>query len=197
MSLKFAFNRVKTTNPNFGAVHNDILNRQAEVLPGMDLWGTFLGLFGIGSSEFILVATGEVADVNQKLLAVDGVESVQSLQIEPTVRPLTQEPCTREGLYVFRFFDVLHKDVDEIARLSKEAWEFFEKADDYQAIPQGLFCQQDRSEERGLMLLCTWYDGLTSWQTSRAPDPRASANFRTRAAMTLGTKAYATRLITT
>lgn len=196
MALKFAFNRVTTSNQGFGEVHNDILNRRDQILPNMGVWGTFLGLFGIGSSEFVLVATGEVAGIDKRLLEVEGVESVQSLQLEPTVRPLTTEPRTKEGLYVFRFFDVFHKDVDEIARLSKEAWTYFEEADDYQAVPQGLFCQQDRSQEQGKMLLCTWYDGLTSWQTSRAPDPRASKNFRTRGAMTLGTKAYATRLIT-
>jgi hypothetical protein len=45
------------------------------------------------------------------------------------------------------------------------------------------------------MLLCTWYDGLESWQLSREPAPEAATNFRRRHALTLGTIAYATRLI--
>lgn len=196
MSIKFAINRVRTSDPVFRNVRDRILEQKADVLPNMNVWGTFLGLFGIGSNEFILVTSGEVADVNERLQAVEGVTNVHSLLLEPTVRPETDEPRSKGGLYVFRFFEVLHKDVDEIARLSNEAWTYFEDAEDYQAVPQALFCQQDRSKEQGKMLLCTWYDGLNSWQTSREPDPRASANFRARAALTLGTVAFATRLIT-
>jgi hypothetical protein len=46
------------------------------------------------------------------------------------------------------------------------------------------------------MLLLTWYDGLGSWQTSRQPAPDARENFRRRHALTAGTIAYATRLLT-
>jgi hypothetical protein len=46
------------------------------------------------------------------------------------------------------------------------------------------------------MLLVTWYDGLESWQTSRAPDPAAVENFKRRRALTDGTVALATRLST-
>jgi len=41
----------------------------------------------------------------------------------------------------------------------------------------------------------TWYDGLNSWQASRQPAPEAAQNFRRRAQLTLGTVAYATRLV--
>ena len=46
------------------------------------------------------------------------------------------------------------------------------------------------------MLLVTWYDGFDSWQNSRNPDPAARENFRRRHALTTGTIAYATRLLT-
>lgn len=45
------------------------------------------------------------------------------------------------------------------------------------------------------MLLCTWYDGLNSWQRSRTPAPEATENFRRRHALTSGTIAFATRLL--
>ena len=83
-----------------------------------------------------------------------------------------------------------------IAALSKEAWTTFEDTDDYRAEPQALFCQRDRSQKEGRMLLLTWYDGLESWQTSRQPAPAATQNFRRRHQLTRGTIAYATRLLT-
>ena len=86
-------------------------------------------------------------------------------------------------------------DVEEIAALSQEAWTTFEDTDAYRAEPQGLFCLADRSDERGVMLLLTWYDGLGSWVTSRRPAPAARENFVRRHALTAGTIAYATQLI--
>jgi hypothetical protein len=94
-----------------------------------------------------------------------------------------------------RFFEIANKDVEEIAELSREAWETFEATDDYRSEPPALFCQADRSSERGRMLLVTWYDGLESWQTSRNPHPEARERFRRRHTMTQGTIAYATRLL--
>ena len=111
------------------------------------------------------------------------------------MRPTDREPPTRPGLYVFRFFDVNNADVDEIAKLSFEAWTTFETTDAYRAQPQGLFCQNDRTDVRGIMLLCTWYDGLESWQTSRSPPAEAADNFRRRHQLTFGTIAYAANLV--
>jgi hypothetical protein len=45
------------------------------------------------------------------------------------------------------------------------------------------------------MLLCTWYDGFASWETSRAPAAAARENFRRRHALTASTWAIATRLV--
>ncbi len=162
----------------------------------ISLWGKFFGLFGLGSNELIVVTYGAVSDVNERLNSLDSVDSVATLLLVPTARPTTDEQRTKEGLYVFRRFAVNHKDVEEIADLSKEAWKSFENTDEYQAIPQALFCQGDRSQERGTMLLVTWYDGLNSWQTSRTPPGNAGENFRRRGQITLSTTATATRLLT-
>ena len=125
-----------------------------------------------------MVTSGEAAGVGRVASSLPEVVSAETLLLEPTVRPTTDEPRTREGLYVFRFFDVAHKDVDEIAEISLEAWEHFENVDRYRAIPQGLFRQHDTSAANGKMLLCTWYDGLPSWQESRTPPGPASERFR-------------------
>ena len=124
-----------------------------------------------------------------------GFQVVEQHALVPTVRPTSFAPLTRPGLYVFRFFDVRNGDIEEIAALSQEAWTSFEATDAYAAEPQALFCQADRSDERGVMLLLTWYDGLASWQASRRPPPAARENFQRRHMLTAGTIAYATRLV--
>ena len=169
---------------------------KATPLPdGVDVWGAFFGLFGIGSNELVLVLHSDTLTATDDLVAGAGFEVVEQHALVPTVRPKAFAPLTRPGLYVFRFFDVRNADVEEIAALSNEAWTTFEDTDAYAAEPQALFCQADRSDERGVMLLLTWYDGLVSWQTSRRPAPEAMENFRRRHALTAGTIAYATRLV--
>ncbi len=163
---------------------------------GSDVWGAFSGLFGIGSNELVLVLHGDARAATRAVTGA-GFEVVEQHALVPTIRPSAFAPLTRQGLYVFRFFDVRNADVGEIAALSGEAWTSFEVSDAYEAEPQGLFCQADRRDERGVMLLLTWYDGLGSWQTSRKPAPEARANFQRRHELTAGTIAYATRLVTT
>lgn len=194
----YAFSRLRSTQRDFRGVYDRLrANAYASLAPA-SAWGCFGGLFGVGSNELIVVSYGaaaHVAGVESALAALDDVASAETLLLEPTVRPTEDAPRSREGLYVFRFFDVLHKDVDEIAQLSFEAWKDFENSGDYSAVPQALFRQADVSAAAGKMLLCTWYDGLNSWQASRTPPGGAGERFRRRHAMTRGTIAYATRLL--
>ena len=182
--------RVRAQGRTWAAAHERL---NASHLGG-EVWGVFSGLFGIGSNELVLVLHGN-GEAPTESLAAAGFEIVESHLFVPTVRPASFVPVSRPGLYVFRFFDVAHGDVDEIARLSNEAWTTFEAADAYAAEPQALFAQADRSAPAGVMLLVTWYDGLESWQTSRAPAPEAAENFLRRRELTQGTIAYATTLV--
>ena len=163
------------------------------------LWGVWEGLFGVASNELILIAAAAGARAAEDFVEPLGelplaIQDVRLLA--PTVRPDGTAPCERPGLYVFRFFDVDTADMDEVARLSRQAWETFENSESYRSQPQGLFRPADGDLESGRMLLVTWYDGLESWQTSRRPAPEAMENFQRRRALTHGTVALATRLVT-
>ena len=158
-------------------------------------WGAFQPLFGLASNQMILVHFGDVYDIEHNLRSFEHVNQITTMFLQPKVRPTEHATRTREGVYVFRFFSVNNRDVETIANLSNEAWTYFEDTKDYQAVPQALFADADLSKSQGTMLLCTWYDGLTSWEVSRTPDPKATENFRQRHELTLGTKPYATRLI--
>ncbi len=193
----FCFTRAKARERDWRA----LFDRLQAAAPAADIgvWGAWSGLFGIGSNELVLMTTADArvdhaAMLDAWLTRGSGAIVEQHLLVA-TARPSDARPLTRPGLYVFRFFDVHNADVDAIVALSREAWTTFETTQAYRAEPQGLFCQRDRNDARGVMLLCTWYDGLESWQLSREPAPEAATNFRRRHALTLGTIAYATRLI--
>ncbi len=150
-------------------------------------WGVFAGLFGFARNELYRVTafTGEVPPADR--------HCVTSEIWAPTVRPVSDEPCTRSGLYVFRRFHVLERDVDEVVALSAEAWRTFEHGDDYAAQPMGLFRPAADADGIVRLMLVTWYDGFASWETSRTPAPEARENFARRHALTLTTYAVATR----
>ena len=193
--MDYAFTRLTCAGRDHRAAYDRLRADGAAALAPAKVWGFFHGLFGVASNELIAVAYGDVGGVQAALAGLPAVRRAQTLALEPTVRPAIHEPRSREGLYVFRFFDVRHEDVDEIASLSFDAWRDFENGGDYAAVPQALFRQSDRSAAAGKMLLCTWYDGLNSWQASRTPPGRAAERFRRRHALTQGTIAYATRLL--
>lgn len=202
MALERAFHWIRLKGPrrNWQPAYQQLeqITLPALAERGASLWGAFHGLFGIGSNELVMVTSWPMSEDPTIAIALpDDIARVQELVLVPTVRPADDRPLTRAGLYVFRFFEVRNADVEEIAELSNTAWTTFEDSSAYAAEPQGLFCERDRSRERGVMLLLTWYDGLNSWQTSRQPHPDAVANFRRRHELTYGTIAYATRLIET
>ena len=198
----YCYTRLKGAQRNWQPLFDHFTSTTLPALAqvGVQRWGAWSGLFGIGSNELVLMTFADAAIDHVRLLnahiANAPASIVEQHLLEPTVRPESASVLTRPGLYVFRFFDVNSADVDEIAQLSREAWTTFESAASYRAEPQGLFRLSDRSIAAGLMLLCTWYDGLESWQVSREPPPEAAENFRRRHALTRGTIAYATRLIT-
>jgi hypothetical protein len=201
MNATFCFTRLKGRERNWQPLAESLV--QAVLPPlarhGVRRWGIWSGLFGIASNELVLMTSADAAVRHYALLneriAAAPCTIVEQHLLRPTVRPTDREPPARPGLYVFRFFDVNNADVDEIAKLSLEAWTTFETTDAYRAQPQGLFCQNDRTDARGIMLLCTWYDGLESWQTSRSPPPEAAGNFRRRHQLTFSTIAYAADLV--
>jgi len=196
----FCYTRLRSADRNWQPLYSGLRANALTPLSnrGVQTWGAFSGLFGIASNELVLMTAAEQPDHAAQLntqLHMLPCTVVEQHVLAATVRPLAATPLTRPGLYVLRFFDVNNSDVDEIAALSQQAWTTFETATAYRSQPQGLFCLHDRSDVRGIMLLCTWYDGFESWQVSREPPPAARANFQRRHELTFGTNAVATRLI--
>jgi len=167
--------------------------RSALSADGIGHFGVFAPLFGLASNELYLVTHADKTHSPAKYLQSTNLDILESIDLVPTVRPVDHSPRTVPGIYVFRWFEVYKRDVDEIVRLSREAWVTFEGGFDTEV--QGLFAEPDRSGERGKMLLITWYRDLSVWQASRRPAAEARENFRRRAQLTIEAKPIATGLV--
>lgn len=198
----YEFIRIKDRNRN--GILNTVEIISTQILPeaeqsGYSLYGVFFGLLGMVSNELYLVVMREdnapMLDERRSisnLVERHGLSLQERYHLCPTVRPAEHTMRSRDGIYVFRWFDVLNRDVDEIVRLSDEAWASFEEGFDSEI--QGLFAECDRSNEQGKMLLLTWYQNLTVWEASRQPSNEARDRFRRRHDLTIETIAIATRL---
>jgi hypothetical protein len=198
----FHWARLRTNERNFAALAEQLSNSTMPALAslGGKAWAVANGLFGLWTNELLLVTTWPRDADASTLLArslPEGAEIGEQHDFIPTARPHDDSPLTRPGLYVHRFFEIRNADVDRFVTLSDDAWNTFENTSEYEAQPQGLFCELDRSREYGLMLLVTWYDRLESWERSRTPPPEAETNFRARATLTRRSMAFATRLVGT
>lgn len=124
-------------------------------------------MFGVAGNEVIVVTSSATSHdlrggVAQAVSAWNSVEIADEHLIAPTRRPSGTSRLTREGLYVFRYFEMLRSDVDDFIRLSEQGWLSFEHADEFETEPEGLFIREDPEPERAAMLPVTWYDGLAS-----------------------------------
>jgi hypothetical protein len=223
--LKVLHVRIRAPQPWMASA--PVLEAALSAWPHGVCMGVFMGLFGLGNHELLVMlslrdeqhknddrlqadpAQDRAQELSQDLsseafrslthLLPPGFEVTQWQSMQATVRPHTDAPFDRAGVYVFRWFFMPQAHIDEAVALSVAGWETFERQDDldasegYRTEPMGLFALRS-DKESGALLLVTWYDSMTSWERSRTPDPRATANFRRRAALTTSIVAYATRL---
>ncbi|MGK0171632.1 MAG: hypothetical protein ACI9W2_003362 [Gammaproteobacteria bacterium] len=146
-------------------------------------FGIFPAYFGLATNELYWVVMREELSLNlSEAIESTGISVVHAYDFVPTVRPTGHQEPTREGLFVFRWFSIENKDVNEIAELSETAWQTFESGFDTEV--QGLFAEANRDSNEGTMLLLTWYKGFDVWFDSRTPAAAARENFLKRHALT-------------
>lgn len=163
--------------------------------------GLFMGLFGLSNQDLFAMLSlarsvdqGEQATADLRCRLPADIELVDCQPLLATVRPRTDAPLTRAGIYIFRFYDVLAEDVDEVVTLSDTTWQGWKGENAYPGEPMGLFRFADSTLEHGRMLLLTWYDTMTSWESSRSSHISVSANLTRREMLSRSITAYATRL---
>jgi hypothetical protein len=194
--------KIKDTNSN--GILNMVKTINGQILPeakasGYSLYGIFFGLFGLATNELYLMAmredegpsSGGITPLSQ-LIPEHNFNLRENYQLSPTVRPTEHTMRTRDGIYVFRWFNIFNRNVDEIVKLSDEAWVLFEGG--FESEIQCLFAERDRSQEQGRMLLLTWYRDLSVWEASRRPPEEARKRFLKRHKLTIEAIPIATRL---
>ena len=162
---------------------------------GHTTFGLFPGLFGLATNELYWVLMSEPgASDPASAIESSGLTICDHKSLVPTVRPTDHVARTEPGVYVFRWFKVRNKDVDEIAALSEQAWRTFEAG--FDTAVQGLFAEAERETDNneGTMLLITWYRDLSVWQDSRQPATEARELFKKRHQLTKEARPIATRL---
>ena len=157
------------------------------------VWGVWSGLFGLANNELIVITLVDNLDLRKPW--PDEFEVVDEQLMLATERPNSVSPPSLQGLYVFRSMETESKNIDEIVRLSAQAWKTFEINEEYRSQPIGLFKPRNPGAVSTMWLL-TWYDGFKSWEKSRYPHAEAKKAFTKRHALLAKTSAIATRLVT-
>lgn len=166
---------------------------------GGELYGMWSPIFGLASNQLILMTSWDSPDgvtqhVTEMLTALDGIVSVAHHMVVPTVRPTTNTPPSKPGLYVHRWFLMEPGHVDEAVELSNTAWETFEHTFEAEVI--GFFRTIEPQTELSELMLLNWYPNLAAWEASRnlSLAPEARQRFRRRLELSKEMRAIATSL---
>lgn len=161
-------------------------------LTGGRTLGLFTAQLGWEASEAVILAR---ANGEGPVTLSDGAlaQSLETVSMTPTARPLSGAMLRPGGVWVHRRFDVKASDVEPFVALSVSAWPDFEARFDAQIF--GLFrLDAPPGAEEASLLLITRYGDHGVWEASRDPTTEAMQTFLRRAALTLRTQAASTLL---
>jgi hypothetical protein len=154
------------------------------------LYGLWTGQLGYASNEAVLMTAWPVsarADSDEALAGCTAVVEAEPTLLVPTLRPTDPGPPRGPGMFVFRWFDIQAEALDEVIRLSGEAWSTFESS--FDARVWGLFRALDATPGHERLLLLTRYADYAVWEASRRveADPEAWKRFLRRHELTYST----------
>ena len=140
---------------------------------------------GLSESQLILMATWPEQDpqfstLDSTLAALDGISEVKSQVLVPIYLAQGLTVPTEAGFYVHREELYHPRDVDEVVRLSTEAWDTWEST--FGTRVTGLFRQSGDPGNVARLLRIVWYRSYDGWVDSRDPerDPEARRRFAAR-----------------
>jgi hypothetical protein len=128
-------------------------------------WRSMVGL-GIGRDEGIAM-TAWPDEATARAAAAPGapVTDCERQILNATVRPVTDEAPTYEGVYVFRWFDVPAAEWQNFCDLSDAAWPNMESV--FDANICGFWRHVDTPAPNSKTLLLTRYGDLSVWEATR------------------------------
>jgi hypothetical protein len=134
---------------------------------------------------------GPSGRADRALNVLDEVIRVRTRSFRSTVRPERVSELSRPGFYVHRLGTFAPDDINEVIRLSVEAWQTFEPT--FGAEVMGLFRETPDRDGTAQMLRIAWYRSYEGWQESRmfGRDPSSQERFRARGELRIDSEGYA------
>lgn len=148
------------------AVHGEVT--EAVTRAGGALFGLWRGEIGFHNDEGVVMSAWP-ARTEPDATTTEAIPSVLDSSAErlvATVRPLTPEPPTEDGIYAHRWFETTEDHWAEFVDLSQAAWPDFEGAFPGVRIV-GLWRSLDAAPPAVRVLLVTRYPNLAVWERSR------------------------------
>jgi hypothetical protein len=172
---------------------------------GGELYGAWRSQIGRPRDEVTLLtrwplaAPPVIAHAEEVLrAALPPVRAINSLCMQPWLRPIDARAPSRQGNYAFRTFSLPERHRDEFLRLCAQAWPDFEAAYDSQVI--GLWEITSDEPGRARALLLTRRPDLAMWERSKLPqgetETRVREQLSRRYDLCDDTEVYTTTLIT-
>lgn len=170
---------------------------------GGTLYGVWRSQIGRPRDELTVLTqwdgTRAGTDALDSLLApVADIVDLDSVLLEPTLRPESPQPPTRQGNYAFRWFTLPESNWPEFIELCAAAWPGFEASYDSQVI--GLWREPQAGDGICRSLLLTRRPDLAMWERSKLPQGEDEAEVRRKLSRRYdlcdSTEVYTTTLLT-
>ena len=154
---------------------------------GGNLWAAWYGgMFGLETNRFIVVSVGESEICRSDFLEAIGpsevtISIVEHQHLTSTVRPIDPTPIERGGFFVFRWLRLVPGSIPEWTDLCNQTWPNFQR--DAKSECLAVWQAQTTNKQVEQVLMCTWYEDLSAWESSREVDPGDAPKWRRRAEM--------------
>jgi hypothetical protein len=154
------------------------------------------GMFGLRTNQVSVLSVwpeGTKAEVrfSDPEDAKQNLVSEEQLMVA-TVRPTSTEKINQPGIYVIRWIRIQPDDIEEYTSLCLKTWPAFETLSSARCY--GVFRALENDCGVSKILMLTWYENLTDWESSRSLNPADSDKWARRSEMELSHWAEAGRL---
>lgn len=205
MPSTYLFHRIVAAPLQWQALANTLAQRASTPFEagGGRLYGIWRAQIGLPRDELTAISCWPDAAVGITACEAlfesqDAVQTHQSQVMMSTLRPINDEPPTRQGNYAFRQFTTPREHWDEFLALCIGAWPGFEASYDSQIVGLWRFDDPDEAEVRSLLL--TRRPDLAMWERSKIPADAAEAEVRRKLSrrydLCTSTVVYTTTLLT-
>ncbi len=183
MSKDYEYLRISVRPRSWPRVIAGVTAKGAEAIAsaGGKLYAMWVSDIGLPYYHGVVLSTwaGD-GGVNPVVQGVDDVLDASAERLEVVTGPRDSIPCTRNGIYMHRWFEMRDTDWKEFLDLSTDVWPDAEDA--YGSKIIGFWRSRDAPAPMARALLITYYPNMAAWERSRSENartPEEKATWRT------------------